>query len=160
MGTRSEVKPGWHQRYAGADLRPVRSGVRFLAAGPQNTALELHFGDGTVVAWAELYALAANSDGQTLEGTAGDDVLIGTAGDDLLIGGRGNDTMDGAGGDDIFLVEGRRQGKDRIIGGAGYDTISGGDGDDRITLTELLASDGLNLSMAARGEYGSRYGRS
>ena len=124
----------------------------FWQPAPENMALELHFGDGTVVAWAELYALAANSDGQTLEGTAGDDVLIGTAGDDLLIGGRGNDTMDGAGGDDIFLVEGRRQGKDRIIGGAGYDTISGGDGDDRITLTELLASDGVELVDGGPGE--------
>ena len=124
----------------------------FWQPAPENMALELHFGDGTVVAWAELYALAANSDGQVLEGTAGDDVLIGTAGDDLLIGGRGNDTMDGAGGDDIFLVEGRRQGKDRIIGGAGYDTISGGDGDDRITLTELLASDGVELVDGGPGE--------
>jgi Ca2+-binding RTX toxin-like protein len=70
-------------------------------------------------------------------------VLIGTEGDDVLTGGRGDDFMDGAGGDDLFMVEGRRQGRDRIIGGAGFDTISGGDADDRITLTELLAIDGI-----------------
>jgi Ca2+-binding RTX toxin-like protein len=53
--------------------------------------------------------------------------------------------MDGAGGDDLFLIEGRRQGRNRITGSAGFDTIRGGAGDDRITLTELLVSDSIEL---------------
>jgi Ca2+-binding RTX toxin-like protein len=104
----------------------------------------LRFSDGTVVTGTELYAMATDDgDDEFIEGSGEDDVLIGTDADEIFTGGRGNDYMDGAGGDDLFLVEGRRQGKDRIIGGDGFDTIMGGDGDDRITLTELAVADSI-----------------
>jgi Ca2+-binding RTX toxin-like protein len=107
---------------------------------PGSETASLRFSDGTVIATSELYSMAG-SGGETIVGTKGDDVLTGTDGNDTITGGRGNDFMDGAGGDDVFLIEGRRQGKDRIVGGAGFDTILGGDGDDRIMLTELLVED-------------------
>ena len=115
------------------------------SADADSDAATLRFADGSVVSGRELYAMAAGGGGRTIEGTSGDDVLVGTEGNDVFIGGGGDDTMDGAGGDDLFLIEGRRQGRDRIIGGAGFDTISGGAGDDRITLTELLVSDSIEL---------------
>jgi Ca2+-binding RTX toxin-like protein len=49
--------------------------------------------------------------GETINGTAGDDVLIGTAGNDTINGLAGNDRIDGAGG------------ADRLTGGNGHDTF-------------------------------------
>jgi Ca2+-binding RTX toxin-like protein len=115
------------------------------SADADSVAATLRFADGSVISGTELYVLAAGGGGSTFEGTSGDDVLVGTEGNDVFIGGAGDDIMDGDGGDDLFLVEGRRQGGDRITGGAGFDTIRGGAGDDRITLTELLVSDSVEL---------------
>lgn len=112
-------------------------------AVPDSQAYSLHFADGTVVTGEEIYALATAVPGETIIGTDGDDMLTGGAGNDTIIGGLGNDSIDGAGGDDIFLVEGRQQGKDHFVGGEGFDTILGGDGDDTIGLTGLLVMDGI-----------------
>jgi Ca2+-binding RTX toxin-like protein len=59
--------------------------------------------------------------------------------------------MDGGDGNDVFVVEGRRQGKDRIIGGEGYDSIRGGEGDDRIRLLELSPLDSIELIDGGSG---------
>lgn len=109
---------------------------------PDSETASLRFSDGTVIAASDLFSMA-DSGGENIVGTEGDDLLTGTDGNDTITGGRGNDFMDGVGGDDVFLFDGRRQGKDRIIGGAGFDTILGGDGDDRIRLTELVPEDGI-----------------
>tara|TARA_R110001599_G_scaffold353823_1_gene599174 strand:- start:50524 stop:56700 length:6177 start_codon:yes stop_codon:yes gene_type:complete len=122
--------------------------IRFIEAlddfevVPDSSSASLRFSDGTVIAASDLYSMAG-VDGEIITGTEGVDILIGTAGNDTISGGRGKDFMDGAGGDDIFLIEGRYEGKDRIIGGEGFDIILGGDGNDRIKLVELSENDGI-----------------
>ena len=60
----------------------------------------------------------ATDNGETVDGTEGDDILPGLGGDDAVIGRDGNDSIDGGTGDDLT----------RGIGGD--DVVSGGDGDD------------------------------
>ena len=57
-------------------------------------------------------------DGQTLNGTAGNDTIAGGAGNDTINGLAGADLLQGLGGNDS------------IVGSTGWDTLQGGDGDD------------------------------
>lgn len=75
----------------------------------------------------------------------GDDMLIGTEIADRLDAGAGNDYISGSGGDDM------------LIAGAGYDTLSGGSGKDTIDLTELAASTGDTVQIAAGDSLVSSY---
>lgn len=79
--------------------------------------------------------------GETITGTAGDDVLAGTALDDKIHGAGGADVMNGYNGDDYLqggtevASDGADQvygggGNDTLLGGAGADLLEGGDGDD------------------------------
>jgi Ca2+-binding RTX toxin-like protein len=62
--------------------------------------------------------IVGSSQGETLNGTAGNNVIFGLAGNDLLNGGAGNDQLVGGAGNDI------------LNGGAGSDIMSGQLGDD------------------------------
>jgi Ca2+-binding RTX toxin-like protein len=86
-------------------------------------------------------------EGETLLGTAGDDVITtrggadsidGLAGNDTLIAGGGPDTVHGGEGDDLIVGLGGpdklygEAGDDEIVGHGGRDEIEGGTGDDII----------------------------
>lgn len=105
----------------------------------------------------------------TLPGTNGPDRTTGTDADERILGAKGRDTLRGADGDDTLLGGGGRDrlfgergedvlrggaGKDLLLGGKGDDILTGGagkdvfrfgkrDGDDRVT--DLRASDLLDL---------------
>lgn len=67
---------------------------------------------------------SADTDGDSIDGGAGNDTLIGDRGNDTLIGGTGDDFMLGGDDDDtIFVAQG--------------DIAEGGDGDDLFILTDL-----------------------
>jgi Ca2+-binding RTX toxin-like protein len=76
--------------------------------------------------------------GETLTGTANDDVIraLGGAdtvnaggGADLVYGGSGDDTVQGELGDDMLYGD---AGNDYLVGSEGSDTLDGGDGDDKL----------------------------
>jgi VCBS repeat-containing protein len=68
--------------------------------------------------------------GQTITGTAGNDILNGTAGADTIDALGGNDTVFGAAGAD--LIHGG-DGVDNLNGEAGNDVIEGGNNDDQLS---------------------------
>lgn len=87
--------------------------------------------------------------GETLKGTAkndlifgygGNDKITGTSGDDCIVGGLGNDNIDGGSGNDVIYgnagddvtLDGGA-GTDSVYGGNGNDTIKGGTGNDSLT---------------------------
>ena len=85
--------------------------------------------------------------GNTVQGTSGDDVIDGTEFGDFISGGFGNDTINGLGGPDA--IEGG-PGDDIIDGGAGEDFLDGLEGNDIIygrggpdTLLGLTGNDQL-----------------
>ena len=69
------------------------------------------------------------TDGNLLNGDAGNDNLRGASGNDTLNGGADNDFLDGRGGDD--LLNGG-DGNDNLSGGNGSDTLQGGAGADSL----------------------------
>ena len=69
----------------------------------------------------------ASNDGDTLNGTAEDDVFFGGRGDDLLRGRGGDDRLIGRAGDDRLIGGG---GNDSLVGSAGEDLLKGGGGAD------------------------------
>lgn len=97
-------------------------------------AASYQFADGDVAATAA--ALNVTSNGDMLDGGAGDDVLYGSLGSDWLRGGAGVDTLyGGAGGDIIDGGAGNDRGPNgeaRLLGGGGTDqyVFNYGDGID------------------------------
>ncbi|SIS86773.1 calcium-binding protein [Phaeovulum vinaykumarii] len=78
------------------------------------------------------------SDGEEMNGTAGNDTLEGSKGDDTIAGGDGDDMVEAGDGNDIIydsagadLLEGGA-GNDVIVDDGGASTIHGGDGNDTI----------------------------
>ena len=65
--------------------------------------------------------------GETVWGTAGDDVIVGGSGNDIINGRGGNDRICGGPGNDT--INGG-PGNDRVQGETGYDTLWGGSGKD------------------------------
>ena len=79
-----------------------------------------------------------NAEGNTINGSSGDDFLYGNAGDDSIYGNGGNDSLYGSVGND-YLNGGEGTdsinggvGNDRLYGEEGTDGIDGGAGDDII----------------------------
>ena len=97
--------------------------------------------------------------GQSITGTAGNDLIRGYAGNDTLNGGDGNDQLHGGAGNDTlnggnghdWLYGG--VGSDTLKGGAGNDTLLGGTGND--TLTGGLGADIFKWELSDRGTAGS-----
>lgn len=69
-----------------------------------------------------------NPVGQTIYGTAKNDVIQGTPGDDLIYGKGGNDVISGNGGNDTIIGG---AGNDKLFGGDGNDAMKGGKGRDK-----------------------------
>jgi Ca2+-binding RTX toxin-like protein len=84
------------------------------------------------------FVTIATDAGETVNGTAGDDLLPGLGGDDIVIGGLGNDTLYGGAGSDVLFGS---EGNDIIDAGtSSLDELSvqfiyGGDGMDTIRAT-------------------------
>jgi Ca2+-binding RTX toxin-like protein len=85
----------------------------------------IHFADGTVWTFADLFAksligtdgndtISAGDTPSSLAGGAGNDTLYGSNGADILEGGSGNDTLVGNGGNDVYRF-GIGEGVDTII---------------------------------------------
>lgn len=76
--------------------------------------------------------------GQTLTGTAGDDVILGTEGDDVINSGGGNDVVCSLGGNDTVNtgsgadIVATGGGNDNVTSGGGADSVRSGTGDDRV----------------------------
>src|SRR5688572_7574005 len=58
----------------------------------------------------------------TLNGFAGNDTLVGNAGDDSLVGGDGKDSLDGGTGNDTYVDAGYMQSEDTVVDAGGVDT--------------------------------------
>ncbi len=106
------------------------------ASGASNTSFLETFtyelnGDDT--ATVTITVNGADSDGDSLEGTAGADILFAGADDDVLNGFEDNDTLNGEGGND------------RLNGGTGADILNGGTGDDIYQFAD--ASDTINENV-------------
>ena len=90
--------------------------------------------------------LKVDLEGETREGTDGNDVMNGTDGKDVLHGGNGNDTLNGGDGNDMLHGG---DGDDMFIFqmGDGKDTINGGDGSwtDTINLQDANGGDTLEM---------------
>ena len=68
----------------------------------------------------------ATDNGETVNGTAGNDILPGLGGHDTIFGFAGNDTLDGG------------IGNDTLDGGTGNDIMMGGQGDDSYVVDNIL----------------------
>ncbi|MBK9347012.1 MAG: ExeM/NucH family extracellular endonuclease [Burkholderiales bacterium] len=77
---------------------------------------------------------------KTVRGTTGRDTLLGSAGDDTITGGTGGDVLTGGAGADVFVYESLRDAGDTVT-----DFVPG---KDRIQLSTLLASLGINPTVA------------
>ena len=77
---------------------------------------------------------------KTVRGTTGRDTLLGSAGDDTITGGTGGDMLTGGAGADVFVYESLRDAGDTVT-----DFVPG---KDRIQLSTLLASLGINPTVA------------
>jgi Ca2+-binding RTX toxin-like protein len=84
--------------------------------------------------------------GQTLAGTASNDLVRGYAGNDTVNAGDGSDIVYGGAGNDTINGQG---GHDYLYGGVGSDTISGGAGND--SLSGGAGADTFAWSFADRG---------
>lgn len=80
--------------------------------------------------------IGGTTNGETLNGTPGNDCILGlggsdtlngNGGNDIICGGSGGETLNGGDGDDILYGE---ESGDTLNGGAGNDTLYGGNGTD------------------------------
>jgi len=67
--------------------------------------------------------------GDSIDGKGGDDCILGGDGGDSIKGGAGNDVIDGQAGGDSEKGE---NGDDILYGGSGGDSLNGGDGKDKL----------------------------
>ncbi|WP_077001411.1 putative Ig domain-containing protein [Variovorax sp. KK3] len=109
--------------------------------------------DGDKVAVWYGSAAPSGTDGDFVDGGAGDDRVVAGGGSDYVQGGQGDDMIDGMGGNDVLeggdgkdrlqgdgvdepgymnSVDGRYHGADFIDGGAGDDVLDGGGKDDAL----------------------------
>jgi Ca2+-binding RTX toxin-like protein len=107
---------------------------------------------GSVIKYLDLGAPNGETDGNYIDGGAGDDRIGAGSADDIAYGGEGNDTVRGLGGGDILFgedgddlvagdgvpgynlmqTEASQHGADFLDGGAGTDTVGGQGGDDEV----------------------------
>lgn len=117
-----------------------------------------------------------DGDDDTIEGNGGNDSIAAGAGNDVVFGGADNDTVDGGIGDDTLSGDAGMDsligntGADSLVGGAGNDTLDGGanddildGGDDADSLTggagdDLLYGGAANDTLAGGTGNDSLYG--
>ncbi|MEO0861148.1 MAG: S8 family serine peptidase [Pseudomonadota bacterium] len=83
----------------------------------------------------------AASDGNDLDGGAGDDTILGNAGDDTLTSGTGEDSLDGGADDDLLI-------KTDFMAPGESDTFNGGTGDDTLEADTNWGS-GVTFNLAS-----------
>ncbi|KTD62661.1 structural toxin protein RtxA, partial [Legionella shakespearei DSM 23087] len=101
------------------------------------TAIATETSTGTTASTSQTLTLSVDHTTNTISsGTEGGDSITGTANNDLIHGYAGNDTINAGGGNDLIYggagndtINGQG-GNDTIYGGIGNDIISGGDGND------------------------------
>ncbi|WP_088634611.1 Hint domain-containing protein [Phaeobacter sp. 22II1-1F12B] len=103
-------------------------------------------------------ATPTDKNGNTIEGTSGNDQITGTAGDDTIYAGAGNDEVRGEDGNDTIYAG---DGFDKIYGGRGYDVIYGGGdndildgGDDGDTIVISFGETTTNFNTTVKGGSG------
>lgn len=116
----------------------------FQGTNSQTGVEFITFDGGSIGGYAlgtEDYRISKSDTGSTRNGTSGNDFIAGEntnnqsinggAGNDLIFGGTGTDSINGGDGDDLLIGNG---GNDSVSGGAGDDTMLWrvGDGRDRI----------------------------
>ncbi len=128
----------------------------FIDDGNGDFAIDLiEFADGTTVSRTEIVDLVqvstagadeiyAYSQGQTLDGLAGDDRLFGDIGHDSLSGSEGDDYIEGRDGNDALFGG---LGNDELLGGRGADSLDGGDGNDY-----LYGESGMDTLVGGLGD--------
>ncbi|MFH1330233.1 MAG: hypothetical protein ABIJ48_06255 [Actinomycetota bacterium] len=104
----------------------VICGVMLAAGGLASPAVGTT-GRAVMCLGREATLVGTNPAGETLHGTAGDDVIVGLGGNDIIIGYGGNDRICGGGGNDTISPG---PGNDRVRGGPGADILRGGGGAD------------------------------
>ena len=129
--------------------------------GVPNQVCEADDSGQTIVGTAGDDVILGGSGNDTLRGQAGNDVVCGRAGDDVLIGARGNDELHGNSGNDVLrgdagddTLHGGAD-NDMIIGGNGEDTMTGGEGDDSLIgnagADTLDGGEGMDLTNGGTG---------
>ena len=111
----------------------------------------VRFADGTTWDRAQLrtQTMTGNEEGNTIDGSLGDDIISGKGGNDYLRGHDGNDQL--YGGAAIDQLEGGR-GNDLINGGAGSDWLVGGEGKDTYVFAKGDYYDTIEEWPGAPGE--------
>lgn len=118
---------GWDRIYVSAEAQTGSGSATYTATA-----------DGEIGA----LVIGRKNAGNTIVGTAKDDVIhggdsnddiSGGAGNDILIGGAGNDILRGGAGMDVLYGG---AGNDVLNGGAGDDILIGGEGSDRYELSD------------------------
>ncbi|MBO9448895.1 type VI secretion system tube protein Hcp [Tropicibacter sp. R16_0] len=105
--------------FAGAGGDDVLRNATFIFGGP---------GDDTII--------AAENDGEQLDGSGGNDSVTGGSGNEILWGDTGNDTLLG------------QAGNDTLDGGPGNDVVQGGDGNDTAVIQDNFEVGGaLNVDV-------------
>ena len=103
---------------AGTDLLDMSA--ELATASSVNLGTGTHTGMGGVRATTNVENFTGSQVGDSIVGSASNNVLNGVGGNDFIAAGIGNDTVDGGDGDDT------------LQGGFGTDTVSGGNGNDLI----------------------------
>ena len=124
---------------ADAFMAVERRGANVMSELVELPQLVIGTADGQTLGGSALNDILAGRDGdQNLQGFGGADTLHGGAGDDTLSGGAGNDVLWGDDGADLAyagtgddVVRGGA-GADRLHGDAGQDTLAGGAGTDTL----------------------------
>ncbi len=126
-----------HIPYQAAYIRLLAASLPSLApSGPADSD-----GDGIPDATEALHGTDPHSATGLLQGSSLDDTLSGGAGAELIIGGLGRDTLSGGGGADVFVLQSRDDKGDEFTD---FDPL-----DDRFSVVELLAAEGLSVSVGA-----------
>lgn len=90
---------------------------------PQGQTIDGTPGDDALTGWIAADILRGFGGNDTLLGSFSNDILEGGTGHDVLNGGVGNDILRGGAGNDTFLMIGPSAGIDTIEGGDGYDVF-------------------------------------
>ncbi|HYQ38752.1 MAG TPA: M10 family metallopeptidase C-terminal domain-containing protein, partial [Pseudomonas sp.] len=139
------------QRLTNGTWSNIAGATAATLAGQSNATLRVvssysdPFGSYSVVS-AET-VVVGSSFGNTLAGTAGNDLVLGLGGNDSLSGGAGNDTVDGGSGNDTLRAS-VGDGNDVYLGGAGSDTYD-------LSATSAAATVNLSSGVASSAETGN-----
>jgi hypothetical protein len=109
------------------------------------------------IVYATASQAAGPAQGQSFDGTAGNDTWIGSVGKDTFNGAGGNDSINGGAGIDLAVYSGTRA-SHVITASTGSLTVAGAsDGTDMLTNVERLKFDDMALAFDTSGNAGQAY---